>query len=349
MDSIPTSGECYGMNAKGKITVPEGLNEEFYQITSDIIQSFNKFRPPLDLFLFKEDVGRIAPYYKLGERLTKERIEELGDLVQQGLIFVSRADHAVYVKHIAYQLDLVLIDRNLKESEIADIFLEALTMRMTEFLDQPIATVLEKLWSDLMVLTEYLWDDVHRIKALAKRIHKEHSLAKHSVNCGVVGLTIFSRIKADAFAKKEITRNHFNRLTAGLFLHDLGMTKIPAFIREKPKPLTTDERNKVDKHPLIGYEMLSKLDLKYKEIEACVLEHHERLNGKGYPQKKSGKDITQLGRLCGAVDSYCAMITERPYAEAIDPVNAASMISQDAKYDPEITKFIQAWALTIKK
>lgn len=336
------------MNAKGRFDVPEGLSEEYYQISSDILQSFNKFRPPLDIFMFKEDVGRVTPYYKVGERLSKERIEILAQLVKDGLIFVSRKDHPVYVKHIAYQLDLVLVDRNLKESEIADIFVTALTMRINEFFDQPVPIVKEKLWSDLMVLSEYLWNDPFRIKALARRLHKEHSLAKHSVNCGILGLAIFIHQKSDAFAKGEVARKHFNRLAAGLFLHDLGMTKIPVFIREKDKPLTGDERNKINKHPMLGYEMLSKLDLKYKEVEACVMEHHERLNGKGYPQKKSGRDISSLGRLIAAVDSYCAMITSRPNAEAIDQKKAAAMLARDQGYDPEVTRNIQAWAMTKK-
>ncbi|WP_027723204.1 HD-GYP domain-containing protein [Maridesulfovibrio zosterae] len=337
------------MHAKGRMDVPDGLNEEYYQISPDILRSFNKFRPPLNIFMFNEKVGRVAPYYQVGGRLTKEQIETLAQMVKEGIIFVSRTDHPVYVKHIAYQLDLVLIDRNLKESEIADIFVEALTMRIGEFYDQPVAAVMEKLWSDLMVLTEYLWNDPFRIKALARRLHTEHTLARHSVNSGILALAMFIRMKSDSFSKNEITRNHFNRLTAGFFLHDLGMTKIPAFIREKPKPLTTDERAKIDKHPLLGYEMLSKLDLKYKEIEACVIEHHERVTGKGYPQKKSGRDISQLGRIIGAVDSYCAMITKRPYAEAVSPVEAATAISRDQGYDPEVTKNIQAWVLTLKK
>lgn len=336
------------MNAKGRMDVPDGLNEEYYQISPDILQSFNKFRPPLNIFVFKEDIGRVASYYKVGERLTKERIEQLAEMVKEGLIFVSRRDHPVYVKHIAYQLDLVLIDRNLKESEIADIFVEALTMRINEFFDQPVAAVMERLWTDLMVLTEYLWNDPYRIKALARRLHHEHTLAKHSVNCGILALAMFIHQKSESFSKGDITRNHFNRLTAGFFLHDLGMTKIPLFIREKPKPLTTDERTKIDKHPMLGYEMLGKLDLKYKEVEACVMEHHERINGKGYPQKKSGRDFTPTGRLIAAVDSYCAMITKRPYAEAVDPKKAAAVLAQDKGYDPEVTRNIQSWAMTLK-
>lgn len=337
------------MNAKSRMKVPEGLNEEYYQISPDILQSFNKFRPPLNIFMFKEEVGRVAPYYQVGGRLSKEQIEVLAEMVKEGMIFVSRRDHPVYVKHIAYQLDLVLVDRNLKESEIADIFMQALTMRMGEFFDQPVAAVKDRLWEDLMVLTEYLWNDSYRIKSLAKRLHTEHSLVKHSVNCGILALTMYLRMKPEAISKGDITRKHFNRLTAGFFLHDLGMSKIPIFIREKPKPLTTDERSKIDKHPMIGYEMLGKLDLRYKELEACVMEHHERLNGKGYPQRKSGRDISKLGRICAAVDSYCAMITKRPYADLIDPMEAATLLCGDKGYDPEVTRCIQAWAMTLKK
>lgn len=336
------------MTAKAKMEVPDGLNEEYYQISAEILQSFNKFRPPLNIFLFKEDIARITPFYKVGERLSKEKIEELSRLVSEGLIFVSRSDHPVYVKHIAYQLDLVLVDKNLKESEIADIFLEALTMRMGDFLDQPVPAVFEKVWVDLMVLTEYLWNDVYRIKALAKRIHTVHTLANHSVNTGLIGLNTYVRMEADNFTKSQLSRDHFNRLTTGLFLHDIGMTKIPAFIRDKDKPLTPDERTKVDKHPLHGYEMLSKLDLKYPEIEKCVLEHHERLSGKGYPQRKVGRDISKIGRLCAAVDSFCAMISERPYAKTYPAGEAAMMMGQSKEYDPEVVKSLQAWALTRK-
>jgi len=125
------------MSPKAATEVPNDLEEQYYQVSSEIVQSFNKFRPPLDIFKFREDVGRLVSYYKVGERLSKEQTEELAELVTGGVIFVSRKDHPVYVKHISYQLDLVLQDKHLKEIEIADIFLSALTRRIEEFMDQP--------------------------------------------------------------------------------------------------------------------------------------------------------------------------------------------------------------------
>ncbi|WP_022661328.1 HD-GYP domain-containing protein [Paucidesulfovibrio longus] len=327
--------------AKPKSDVPDGLNEEYYQVNQDILGSFNKFRPPLDLFRLKEDVVRLLPYYKVGGRLTTQQAEELPELTKQGLIFVSRKDHAVYVKHISYQLDLVLIDKNLHEREIADIFTQALTRRMEEFLDQPVKPVFEKLYADLMVLTEYLIFDIHRVRALLRRLHKEHSLAKHSFNCGVAGLALYGFINSNNFEEGGVKRTFFDRLTLGLFLHDMGMSKVPKFILDKDKPLTTDERNKILQHPMHGVEMLAKLDIKHPELEQCVLEHHERLTGSGYPQKKNADNITQIGRICGLVDSWCAMTTKRVYAEAMEPMAALRALMEDSGYDRQLGQQMQ--------
>ncbi|WP_319471097.1 HD domain-containing phosphohydrolase [uncultured Pseudodesulfovibrio sp.] len=325
--------------AKPKHDIPDGLNEEYYQISADILGSFNKYRPPLNIFEFKEDVCRIAPFYKVGGRLSNGQIEELASMVNEGLIFVSRDDHPVYVKHISYQLDLVLVDKNLKEREIADIFTQALTRRMKEFLDQPVPVVFEKLWVDLMVLTEYLHADIHRTRGLVRRMHKEHSLENHSVNCGFLGLALFGRLQRKDCEAGTVKRQTFDRLAAGLFLHDMGMTKVAQFIRDKKVPLTGDERTKVNAHTRVGYDMMTKLNLKYPEVEECISQHHERLNGSGYPLKT--REMGFAGRLCAVVDSFCAMITSRPYGEGLPMLNAAVDIGQDKRYDPTISKALQ--------
>ena len=320
----------------------ESLNEEYYQISTDILGSFNKYRPPLNIFLFKEDVSRILPYYKVGGRLSNEQVEELKGLTNQGLIFVSREDHPVYVKHISYQLDLVLVDRNLIEREIADIFTQALTRRLAEFFEQPVKAVFGKLWVDVMVLTEYLYADMTRTRALVRRMHTEHSMEKHSVNTAFLGAALWGRLKGEGF-QKEVKRKAFDHTMIGLFLHDMGMTKVPEFIRSKKQPLTIDERGKVNAHVKIGLEMLHKLELRYPEMEQCVTQHHERVNGAGYPLKSIKQDFA--GRLCAVADSFSAMIADRPYAQGVGFLNAAAALGQDVRYDRDITKALQVLLL----
>lgn len=325
----------------------QNIEDEFYQINSDILESFNKFRPPLDIFRYNEQVGRVGIYYKVGGRLTKEQVEELAEMVKEGIIFVSRKDHSIYVKHISYQLDLVLQDKHLTEKEISDIFQMALIRRMESLFDQPVKAVMDKLYEDVQVLVEYLWEDFNRSKAISKRINTEHTLANHSVNTGFLGLALYLTYpNEDMKAKSEKARHSFERAALGFFLHDLGMTKIPAFIRSKPHTLTPDDRGKILRHPTFGYEMLSKLDLKFPEIEQCVLMHHERLNGTGYPQKLSN-NIPHLAMLCAIVDSYCAMISTRPWAEPVPPLEAVKLLAEDKTYSNDLTSKLQAFiALT---
>ncbi len=336
------------MSTSMKHDISDGLNEEYYQINPDILGSFNKFRPPLNIYRFDEDVARIIPYYKVGGRLSNEQIEELQQLTKEGDIFVSRDDHPVYVKHISYQLDLVLVDKNLKEREIADICTQALTRKCKEFFEQPVPAVFESFWTDLMVLTEYLIHDIHRSRALARRISKEHGLEHHAVNCGFVGLALYGQLKENDFKEGGVKRQSFDRFAAGLFLHDLGMTKLPAFIMQKDKPLNTDERQKVNQHTNHGYSMLAKLDLKYPEVEQCVQQHHERINGTGYPQKISGDALSYNGRLCGLVDSFCAMIANRPYRQAMSPDEAANKLLSDKAYDQNMSGVLRALVSSLK-
>lgn len=326
------------MRADQKHDIPDGLNEEYYQISADILGSFNKYRPPLNVFTFKEDVARVIPYFKVGGRLSNEQVEELARLTNEGLVFVSREDHPVYVKHISYQLDLVLVDKNLKEKEIADIFTQALTRRLAEFFEQPVAAVFEKLWVDLMVLSEYLYADIRRSRALVRRLHTEHTLENHSMNTGFLGVALWGKIKEKGF-QDGVKRKAFDHVLAGLFLHDLGMSKVPAFLRAKDKPLTGEERAKINAHTKVGFEMLGKLGLRYADLDDCVTGHHERANGSGYPLKSVKQEFP--ARLTAVADSFCAMITKRPYAGPMSLLDAANSLVHDARYDREITKALQ--------
>lgn len=318
-----------------KSSIIDNLDEEYYQISTDILSSFPKFRPPLDLFILKEETAQILLLKKKGDRMDKDEQERVAELCKEGNIFVARSDHAVYSKHIAKQLDLVLVDENLKEGEIAEIFCYALTDRIEEFMEQPVKAVFTKLYNDLMVLTEYVWEDQNRVKSLVRRLHTgEHSLAKHSFNTGALGLWLFGKVFPGGF-----NRRVYDKTALALFLHDMGMGKIPAFIRDKEKPLTQDERTKVNMHPLLGSKIALKLGLKFDEMQHCIMEHHERLDGTGYPNKV--KEMSPLGSICAVADSYCAMITKRPYAEAMEPLAAAKELGQSTRaYSTKVTKFL---------
>lgn len=325
-----------------KSTAPANdLHQEFYQISPAILESFPRFRMPLDLYLFKEHITRLVPFSKAEQRISPEFRQEITANSAQGLIFVSRQDHPIYAKHISKQLDLVLLDTNLKSSEIVLIFQQALTEKMEDFLQQPVAPVLEKLRSDVLVLTEYLWQDNFRIKEIAKKIWHEHSLARHSVNVGFMGLALYLRRNEGNLSRKLLDES-----ALGLFVHDVGMSKIPPFILQKTKPLTRDEQAKITEHCWIGAKLLHGLDIRAEPVLKQALEHQERLDGKGYPQHLSGTQISSWGQLCAVADSYCAMTSTRVHAPAQPAAEALNTLIQDPGYNTKMVRNLQALILT---
>ncbi len=317
-----------------KAAVPVNISEEYYQISEAILTSFPKYRPPLDLFRLKEDIGQLQVYFRKGSRLTNEQVDEVLALCKEGNLFVSRADHPVYSQHIVKQLDLVLVDQNLKEGEVADISLRALGLRLADFYDQPVKPVFDLLYADVQVTTEYIWQDRHRLRLYMRRLATgEYSLTGHALNTFCTGAWLLSATQGD-----EMRRRDFDRAALGLLLLDAGMAKVPPFITAKTTPLKPDEKDKILPHPLVGIKVLQKLELSYDEIKDIVLDHHERMDGSGYPRKLSGEGISRLGRLAAVADSFAAMIQARPYAPAKTPLDAARELAADkAHYDTRFT------------
>ncbi|WP_291320880.1 HD domain-containing phosphohydrolase [Desulfonatronospira sp.] len=275
------------------------LNEEYYQVSPDILASFPKFRLPLNLYRFKEDVGQLQPYYYADRRLDQNMQKDLQALSSKGQIFVARSDHKIYAKHISRQLDLVLVDKNLTTGEVVYIIRQALTDKTSDFFDQPVLVALEKLRSDCLVMTQYLWEDHFRVNNLLKVLHPDYSWAKLCYNSTVLGLALFIDGQKDGFKRK-----HLDNLALGLLTHMLGMSKIPAFIREKKTRLSMEEQDKMTNYPIVGAGIMRKLDVMEEAVLKCHLEHKELLDGSGIPRGIKEPEISYYGKLAALVHAF---------------------------------------------
>ncbi len=323
------------MCAKRVKNVPGNISEQYYQISCEILSSFPKYRLPIDLYFFKEDILILAPYSRKDQRLSNEQVDEIKTYCAAGLLFVSRSDHHIYSEHMVKQLDLVLQDANLKDTEITDICMRALVLYFDEFSQSPIKSVFDPLYKALMVVTEWMWHDKHRLKYFMRRLYKPYKQSHHAVNTMIIGLWLW----IETTSKDNATRRNFDRVALALLLHDIGMSKIPNFIYGKTGKMSREDRDKVLMHPFLGYKVMQKLDLAFDELTRCILEHHERLDGSGYPQKAKGEQgISTLGRLCAVADTFCAMIGERPYQNAKHLEAAAKELMESSKqFDKKFT------------
>src|SRR4029078_5103041 len=116
--------------------------------------------------------------------------------------------------------------------------------------------------------------------------------------------------------------------TAAL-LHDIGKLAVPEHILSKPGPLTQEEFQKIRIHPQVGAEIIAALRFP-SPVAPLIMSHHERWDGKGYPQGLAGTDIPLGARILTIVDYYDAVTTERPYHKALNSESALAMLKHEA-------------------
>jgi putative nucleotidyltransferase with HDIG domain len=120
-----------------------------------------------------------------------------------------------------------------------------------------------------------------------------------------------------------------NDLRIGSLLHDIGKFGIPDSILLKSGPLEDEEMELVKEHPRTGVNILSQVRL-LESVCPAILEHHERLDGSGYPAKLKGKQISWMGRIVAVADVFDAMTSMRPYRKALSAQEALAYLKEKA-------------------
>ena len=120
-------------------------------------------------------------------------------------------------------------------------------------------------------------------------------------------------------------------------IHDLGKISIPSEILNKPGPLTTIEYKLIKTHPQTGYDILKNIDFPWPVAKA-VCQHHERINGSGYPAGMNGRDMIIEAKILAVADVVEAMASHRPYRRAIGIEYALEEIvnNRGTFYDPAV-------------
>lgn len=154
---------------------------------------------------------------------------------------------------------------------------------------------------------------------------------KHSVDVATMAMIIAKKKK---MSKQEI----YDIGIAGL-LHDIGKSKIPNEILNKPGKLTDEEFEVMKQHTVQGYNILKDKSMLSDNIKLGVLQHHEKINGRGYPFGLEASQITTFAKIMSVVDIYDALVTERPYKPGFSPRDAVEMImAMTAELDMDALK-----------
>jgi putative two-component system response regulator len=128
----------------------------------------------------------------------------------------------------------------------------------------------------------------------------------------------------------ELTTADLDALHRGAFLHDVGKIAIPDRVLLKPGRLTREEYDLMKRHPVIG-DQLCETVRSLEAVRPIVRHHHERADGRGYPDGLIGDEIPLLAQIVSIVDVFDALTTERPYRKALTPATAYQMMREHAR------------------
>jgi putative nucleotidyltransferase with HDIG domain len=143
----------------------------------------------------------------------------------------------------------------------------------------------------------------------------------HSRRVEIFAVQIATKIKLPKEKVKEIQ--------IAALLHDIGKIGIEDIILRKPAKLTEEERRRIEEHPAIGVSIVEKVGLS-EEIKEMIRHHHERYDGRGYPDKLDHTSVSFEAYILGVADAFDAMTSDRPYRAGMSEEKAISILIEES-------------------
>lgn len=209
------------------------------------------------------------------------------------------------------------------------------------YLVETFANQLSLAWSRLRAQQELKDAFEGIIRSFSVAIDAKSSWTRgHSENISKYAAAIARAMELDEGFIKKVE-------LAGL-LHDIGKLGTSAEVLDKPGKLTPEERKLIEQHSAKGKEILAPVKW-FKDILPCIRHHHERWDGKGYPDKIKGEKIPLCARILLAADAYDAMVSDRPYRKALSHTEAIEELTcnKSTQFDPEVVDAF-VWKFLLK-
>lgn len=194
----------------------------------------------------------------------------------------------------------------------------------------------KKAMSEYVKTVENLISYISENKDITKSLYDiqthSNSTYVHSISVCIMSAIIGQGMKMDSSAIKE--------LGVAAILHDIGKTQLPRSIVEKKGNLSGEELQQYKEHPYLGAMLLKKNVRISENIIKGVQQHHERVDGKGYPYRLTGKSINKFARIICVSDVYDTISNSKDYKKAFSPNDAYELIlaGSDTIFDEEVVK-----------
>jgi HD-GYP domain-containing protein (c-di-GMP phosphodiesterase class II) len=249
--------------------------------------------------------------------------------------FYIRADQRDHL--LVYEEEVIheILEDSSCEMDVKCHLLQNLTTSLSQkIFENPNASNILHQRKNVSQMVDFALGTPGAIQGLLRVTNHDYYTYTHSVNVGMyafaLALSYFGQ--ASIMELKEISN--------GYFLHDIGKCRVNSSIINKDGPLDPVEWEEIRKHPSYGYLILKQEGFLTEESRIIVLQHHERMDKRGYPKQIGGSDIHPYSRVCSIADAFDALTTKRSYKQALKPFEALNLMKEEmhAQFDPEIFK-----------
>jgi diguanylate cyclase (GGDEF)-like protein len=174
------------------------------------------------------------------------------------------------------------------------------------------------------------------VEALASLVQaRDHATGHH--------IEEVARLSSELGGRLGLSEPDRYNLRLAAWLHDIGKVAVPDSVLQKPARLTPEEWELMRTHPVVGADVVSHVP-GLRGLAPIILGHHERWDGKGYPDRLTGEEIPLAARIIAVADAYLTMIAERPYQEArsVEEARAEIRRCSGSQFDPDIAAALDA-------
>ena len=239
-------------------------------------------------------------------------------------VFVKYEDHDEYEKDTQHYLKKIVNDKNVPSSLKSEILHEMAADVINDLLDGELSAKKIDQASDVISdIVNLILSDKTAIKAMLKVTSHDYYTYTHSVNVSTYALAFGEYL--------NLSEENLKLLGMAGVMHDLGKRKIPSEIINKDGKLTDDEFNIMKSHPTFGVEILNELGETNQLLLDIVEQHHEKLDGSGYPKGLQEKHIHIFAQIMSIADIFDALTTKRSYKDAMKSFEAFNIMHNHMK------------------
>lgn len=187
----------------------------------------------------------------------------------------------------------------------------------------------------IIPLIEMFFESEHTIYDLKRKISVEDYIYHHHLRTSIVATILAKEL---GYSKAEQ-----NQISLAALLMDAGMAKISMTLLNKTRDLTEQERAEIRKHVIHSYTSIQNSPILKPEIKTAIVQHHERMDGSGYPLQSKYQEIHQISQILAVADVFCALTEKRPYRANLSEVEAIEYMryEQYGKYDLKVIEQLQ--------